>query len=218
MNGTTPTTPFAIDELARPARRGPGRALLVAALLAAATSLPAVAERGPGCPTPPPVPAHLEVPAGHRPYLAVHATGTQNYVCLPGASSTGLVWTFYGPQATGFDRRNEQAMTHYLSANPVEGGTARPTWQHSRDSSAVWARPIASSTDPDYVEPGAVAWLLLEIVGTENGPNGGRRLAPTTYIQRVETSGGVAPSDGCTTLGAKLFVPYETDYYFFRAE
>lgn len=218
MNATTSTTLVAIDERTHPARRGPGRALLIAALLAGATSLPAAAERGPGCPPPPPVPANLEVPAGHRPYLAVHATGTQNYVCLPGASSTGLVWTFYGPQATGFDRREEQVMTHYLSANPVEGGTARPTWQHSRDTSAVWARPIASSTDPDYVEPGAVAWLLLEAVGTEDGPNGGRRLAPTTYIQRVGTSGGVAPADGCTTLGAKLFVPYETDYYFFRAE
>lgn len=218
MNTAIPSRAAALDTRVNRSRRSLLRALPIAGLLALGTSLPAAAERGPGCPTPPPVPANLEVPAGHRPYLAVHATGTQNYVCLPGASSTGLVWTFYGPQATGFDGRDGQVMTHYLSANPVEGGTARPTWQHSRDSSAVWARPIASSTDPDYVEPGAVAWLLLEAVGTENGPNGGRRLAPTTYIQRVETSGGVAPADGCTTLGAKLFVPYETDYFFFRAE
>lgn len=218
MNASTRIPSSVAEGSTLPVRRTSLRALRIAALLAVAAALPAAADRGPGCPTPPPVPANLEVPAGHRPYLAVHATGTQNYVCLPGASSTGLIWTFYGPQATGFDRREEQVMTHYLSANPVEGGTARPTWQHSRDTSAVWARPIASSTDPDYVEPGAVAWLLLEAVGTEDGPNGGRRLAPTTYIQRVETSGGVAPADGCATLGAKLFVPYETDYYFFRAE
>lgn len=218
MNATTRIASAVAGGSTHPVRRTSLRTLRFAALLAVAASLPAAADRGPGCPTPPPVPANLEVPAGHRPYLAVHATGTQNYVCLPGASSTGLVWTFYGPQATGFDRREEQVITHFLSANPVEGGTARPVWQHSRDTSAVWARPIASSTDPDYVEPGAVAWLLLEAVGTEDGPNGGRRLTPTTYIQRVETSGGVAPADGCTTLGAKLFVPYETDYFFFRAE
>lgn len=218
MNAMSRFAAVLADAPVRPIGRSLPRSLGLVAVLALATSLPAAAERGPGCPTPPPVPANLEVPSGHRPYLAVHATGTQNYLCLPGVSSTGLVWTFYGPQATGFDRRDEQVITHYLSANPAEGGTARPVWQHSRDSSAVWARPIASSTDPDYVETGAVAWLLLEAVGTENGPNGGRRLAPTTYIQRVATSGGVAPADGCATLGAKLFVPYETDYYFFRAE
>jgi hypothetical protein len=218
MNATTLTNLSISGRRTPLAPRAVARSFGIAALLTLAAALPAAADRGPGCPVPPPVPANLEVPAGHRPYLAVHATGTQNYVCLPGASSTGLVWTFYGPQATGFDRRDEQVMTHFLSANPVEGGTARPTWQHSRDTSAVWARPIASSTDPAYVEPGAIAWLLLEIVGTEDGPNGGRRLAPTTYIQRVETSGGQAPADGCATLGAKLFVPYETDYYFFRAE
>jgi hypothetical protein len=218
MNASTRIPSSVAEGSTLPVRRTSLRALRFAALLAVAAALPAAADRGPGCPVPPPVPANLEVPAGHRPYLAVHATGTQNYVCLPGASSTGLVWTFYGPQANGFDRRDEQVMTHFLSANPVEGGTARPTWQHSRDTSAVWARPIVASTDPAYVEPGAIAWLLLEIVGSEDGPNGGRRLAPTTYIQRVETSGGVAPADGCTTLGAKLFVPYETDYYFFRAE
>ena len=35
--------------------------------------------------TPPPVPSELEVPAGHRPFLLGHATGTQNYMCIPSA-------------------------------------------------------------------------------------------------------------------------------------
>ena len=34
----------------------------------------------------PPVPQNLEVPAGHVAFLAAHAWGTQNYICLPTAS------------------------------------------------------------------------------------------------------------------------------------
>jgi hypothetical protein len=45
-------------------------------------------------------------------------------------------------------------------------------------------------------------------------------LTATTFIQRVNTSGGVAPSTGCaasTDVGKQAFVPYTTDYYFYRA-
>ena len=41
---------------------------------------------------------------------------------------------------------------------------------------------------------------------------------PTTYIHRVNTSGGVAPATGCSKLrdlGKKAFVPYTADYYFY---
>jgi hypothetical protein len=168
---------------------------------------------------PPPVPANLAVPAGHRPHLVGHATGTQNYVCLP--SGTGVAWTLFGPQATLFDDSgSKQLMTHFLSPNPDEAGTARATWQHSRDTSAVWARAIATSTDPAFVAPGAIPWLLLEVVGTERGPDGGDKLSRTTYIQRIDTDGGTAPAAGCsaaTDAGARALVPYRTDYVFFRA-
>lgn len=194
------------------------RNLLAACLIAAGTLTTAAATRADGGVTPPPVPANLEVPAGHRAYLMTHATGTQNYVCLPRTSGTGMGWAFLGPQATGFNERGEQVLTHYLSNNPFENGVLRPTWQHSRDTSAVWAEPVRSSTDPAYVEPGAVAWLLLEIRGAGNGPTGGDRLSSTTFIQRVNTSGGVAPASDCLVLGSKLFVPYETDYVFYQAE
>lgn len=39
----------------------------------------------------------------------------------------------------------------------------------------------------------------------------------TTYIQRLNTSGGVAPSTDCPKVGDKLFVPYEADYFFYKA-
>jgi hypothetical protein len=171
---------------------------------------------------PPAVPANLEVPAGYSPFLIAHAVGTQNYVCLP--SPAGQAWRFIAPQATLFDvargHLREQLATHFLSANPDEGNIARATWQDSSDSSRVWGRALQSSSDPGFVEPGAIPWLLLEVVGTERGPLGGAFLKHTAYIQRVNTSGGVAPTEGCTqmtSVGAIALVPYEADYVFYRA-
>jgi hypothetical protein len=170
----------------------------------------------------PPVPANLEVPPGHTLFLATRAVGTQNYICVTGAKHT-VGWRFLGPQATLFvdsgGGLQQQATTHFLSANPSEG-LARPTWQHSIDTSRVWGRVRSSSTDQNYVAPGAIPWLLLEMAGTELGPTGGGFMAQTTFIQRVNTSGGVAPSTGCTNddnIGALALVPYTTDYFFYRA-
>jgi Protein of unknown function (DUF3455) len=163
--------------------------------------------------TPPAVPANLEVPEGTIPYLIAHAEGTQNYVCL--ATSSSFTWTFFGPQATLFVD-GAQVTTHFLSPNPAEGGTPRATWQHSGDTSTVWAAAIANSTDPSFVAPGAIPWLLLRVVGSE-GPGG--TLTETTYIQRVNTGGGIAPVTGCKSAkdtGKKALVPYTTDYVFYR--
>lgn len=164
----------------------------------------------------PEVPATLEVPAGFRPYLVGHAVGTQNYVCLPKAAGFG--WVLYGPQATLFDEDGRPFATHFLSPNPDETGAPRATWQHTRDTSAVWAKPIA---DPVTVDADAIPWLLLGVVGSERGVDGdGSRLVPTAYVQRVHTIGGVAPAAGCSEaahVGAKALVPYTTDYYFYRA-
>jgi hypothetical protein len=166
----------------------------------------------------PPVPPGLDVPAGHVAYLAAHAWGTQNYVCLP--SPSGPAWKFLGPQATLYTPahgdRHRQVTTHFLAPNPFEGGVARPSWQHSLDSSHVWGRPVAASSDEAYVEAGAIPWLLVEIVGAAPGPTDGRRLARTTYIQRLRTSGGLAPHTDCE-VGAVAMVPYSTDYVFYRA-
>lgn len=167
---------------------------------------------------PPPVPANLQVPDGNRAFLLGRAYGTQNYICLP--SGSGVTWTFFGPQATLFNDASEQLITHFLSPNPDENGTPRATWQHSRDSSVVWAVAIASSSDPSFVEPGAIPWLLLRVVGAEHGPTWGDRLTPTTFIQRVNTSGGAAPGAGCAVaadVGKRAFVPYTTDYIFYRS-
>lgn len=169
---------------------------------------------------PPPVPSNIEVPAGNEVFLVGHAFGTQNYICLPAGKS--FQYTLFTPQATLFRDDVTQLTTHFFSPNPAEGSTVRATWQHSRDTSSVWAKvvPGDASSDPNFVEQGAVAWLKLTVVGTEEGPDGGDTLAKTTFIQRLNTSGGLAPND-CRSkadVGRQAFVPYIADYFFYRAQ
>ncbi len=170
----------------------------------------------------PAVPGDLIVDASHRVYLVGHAVGTQNYVCLPKADSpTGFAWILYGPDATLFNDDGAQIATHFLSPNPgEEGSPPRPAWQHSRDTTAVWGFATVISTDENFVAAGAIPWLKLEVRGRVRGVDGGRRLTDTTFIQRVHTSGGIAPATGCSSpanVGAKSLVPYEADYYFYKS-
>ena len=164
------------------------------------------------------MPSDIQVGAGNKAFLAGHAIGAQDYICLP--SSAGFAWTVFGPQATLFNGNNKQIITHFLSANPSEGGLPRATWQHSADTSTVWALAIATSSDPSFVAPGAIPWLLLQVVGAHDGPTGGHRLSATTLIQRLNTAGGVAPATGCNQaidVGKKALVPYTADYFFYKA-
>ena len=169
---------------------------------------------------PPPVPSNIQVPAGSKAFLVGHAVGTQDYVCLP--SGTGVKFVLFTPQATLFNGSDDRELTtHYFSPNPSEGGTIHATWQDSRDASTVWGqvRPGESSSDPKFVAVGAIAWLLLRVAGTEEGPTGGNTLSSTTFIQRLNTSGGSAPSTGCTSstdVGHLAFVPYTADYFFYK--
>lgn len=175
--------------------------------------------------TVPPMPDKLVVSADNTLFLQGHAVGTQNYVCLPTAS--GFAWTFFSPQATLFFTFNlfgrevrQQIITHYLSPNPEEGGLPRATWQGSIDSSEVWAKAIETSTDSNFVAAGAIPWLKLQRVGSQRGPTGGDSLANVTFIQRLNTGGGIAPSAGCSgaaDVGSKAMVPYTADYFFYRA-
>jgi len=56
------------------------------------------------------------------------------------------------------------------------------------------------------------------VVGAPDGPSGGDTLTATTFIQRLNTSRGVAPSAGCRSkadVGNQAFVPYTADYFFY---
>jgi hypothetical protein len=122
-----------------------------------------------------------------------------------------------------------QIITHFNSPNPDEPntdpkvvapqGTIRATWQF-KDTSRVWAR-VHQPNGAVTVKQDAIAWLLLDAVGHENGPTGGDKLTKTTFVQRLSTTGGLAPATGCssqTDVGNKAFVPYTADYFFYKAK
>jgi Protein of unknown function (DUF3455) len=188
---------------------------LAATLASAASGSP----RAGGEVVAPAVPAGLEVLGPFKPFLAAHAVGTQNYICVPAAAGPGFEWLAIGPQATLFDADGEQILTHFASRNPWQDGAIHATWQHSRDSSAVWATRHSGSLDPQYVAPNAIEWLLLDVRGAQFGPRGGDRLSRTAFIQRVNTAGGVKPAAaecGAASVNTRRLVSYEADYYFYR--
>jgi hypothetical protein len=168
------------------------------------------------------VPGDIEVAPGNKAFRVGHAFGTQNYICLP--TSTGFAFALFTPEATLINHHDrQQVITHYFSPNsnpfhPADKGVIRVTWEDSRDTSIVWGAVEKSSSDANFVAPGAIPWLKVKAVGAQDGPTGGDRLSGTTFIQRLNTVGGSAPSTGCAALkdvGTKAFVPYTADYFFY---
>jgi len=197
--------------------------LFIAATASAQTSGAAAAQDG--SIATPSVPDDVKVEAGNEVFLVGHATGTQNYICLP--SGSGVAYSLFTPEATLFDDKGGQIITHFFSLNPFEPGVIRATWQSSQDTSTVWAKvtgTATSDTDPTFVRQGAIAWLRLDVKdigpGALAGPTGGVKLVKTTFIQRINTVGGLAPSTGCSSsadIGNKAFRPYTADYVFYKA-
>lgn len=190
----------------------------IAALLVCTAAVPALVQTADRI-VPPDVPLEIQVGDAYKVFLSGHAVGTQNYICAPAATASGFDWFFIGPQATVYDASGEQMLTHFISRNPSRANALQATWQHSKDSSAVWATKMFGSTDSGWVAPDAIEWLLLERTGTQVGPTGGNKLADTLRIHRVNTVGGLKPpSTECTvsSVNTRRFVPYEADYYFYK--
>ena len=200
------------------------RSLFVAALALAcalATVPPAAAQV-----TPPPTPGLIAVPAGNSPYLVGHARGSQGYTCLP-ANSGSTAWNpIARPEATLFTDLlgHHQIITHFqsINENPKPNVTVslsgNPTWQSSLDSSRVWMVKVngidAGSDEKSCPHSGSIQCILLQSVGSLQGPTGGDLVAKATFIQRLNTNGGAVPTSACT-VGQTQLVPYSADYYFF---
>ena len=187
----------------------------------------------------PPTPTLITAPEGAKAFLVGHAKGTQGYVCLPTAPGADTAsWTINParPEATLFTKvfgQDFQIITHFASPNtkPNENVTGTPpaagnaTWQSSFDSSRVWAAVLHGNSVPPSVDNpscpnlGSINCLLLTSVGNDVGPTGGRFLAEVTFVQRLNTRGGLAPVAGCSTsddVGKQALVPYTADYYFYH--
>ena len=170
--------------------------LALAGLLAATAAARPAPQTTPGDPLDP----RTYEPAS-KPFLAVYAVGVQKYLCQPNGT-----WLFTDPVAelSKSPEARKPIGTHFLNF-----ATGRPVWQ-LKDGSSVEAARKASAPGG----AGNIAWLLLEAVSTTAGPDGDR-LVGTTWVQRLNTSGGLAPAGPCTP-GDTVAVPYTTDYVFWK--
>ncbi|HXD41318.1 MAG TPA: DUF3455 domain-containing protein [Ramlibacter sp.] len=150
---------------------------------------------------PPDVPAQLRAPAGQSVFLEALATGVQIYECAakPDQPST-FEWAFRAPEAALADRSGRVIGKHY----------AGPTWE-SVDGSTVVGEVKSRDAGPSQ---SAIPWLLLNSKST----TGAGVFSRTTSVQRVQTVGGVVPSEPCSPANAKQIarVPYTATYYFYR--
>jgi len=155
-----------------------------------------------------PVPA-VDVPAKLRPNAneslaaIVSAKGVQIYECRANKDQADQYqWAFAAPEADLFDARGGKIGKHY----------AGPHWESNDGSKIVGT--VKERADAPQAD--AIPWLLLATKSV--GPAGS--FDRVTSIQRVNTTGGVAPKDGCSrnTLGAIGRVSYSADYYFFTAK
>jgi hypothetical protein len=163
------------------------------ALFAFGSLLPAQELRAPELP---PGCEVLQAPAGNVVSLHLYADGFQTYQW---DAASGR-WLFTGPVALLYAQPE--------AVQPVGSHYAGPTWV-SNSGSGVVGRFVDGRT----VDPTAIPWLLLEKV-TTRGPG---PFEPTTYIQRVNTTGGLAPARAGTP-NEIVWVPYTAEYYFYRAK
>jgi Protein of unknown function (DUF3455) len=150
----------------------------------------------------PTVPVALQAPADQTLFLEALATGVQIYECAPkSADPTAFEWAFRAPEATLADRAGHSLGKHY----------AGPTWE-SADGSSVVGDLKARDPGPT---PTAIPWLLLSAKST----SGSGVFSKTKSVQRVQTVGGLMPTDPCGMVNAKQIarVPYTATYYFYRA-
>ena len=177
------------------------RRLLPAAILVVlAVAVPGLAHAGPDAP---PVPSTITVEDGHKPFLIGHAVGVQIHECT--TSPSGYRWRFVGPRADLVGDNGKLLATHF-------GG---PSWQ-TRDGSTI--RAMLDGNGSVTVDPTAIPWLRLRVTSVIGGVDGDRLVA-TTFVQRINTTGGLAPAPeacGPGTVGEAAEIPYTADYVFWK--
>ena len=148
----------------------------------------------------PKVPKILRVPVGQTVILKALGKGVQIYGCKAKPGDPGkFEWSFKAPEADLTNEHGDKIAKHY----------AGPTWE-ANDGSKVVGEKRAETPAP---RPGAVPWLLLKAKSNE----GTGTFAKVTYIQRVDTEGGIAPTAGCGQdhVGTEARVDYRANYYFY---
>lgn len=179
------------------------RAAFVAAVLlvlGSALSLPSGVTASVG--EPPTVPQEIAVPSGSMLLFSRTARGVQIYECLNGQ------WAFHAPRALLFEPEARLPTgVHYGGID--RGLTPGPWWESTTDGSRVRGSVQGSAPSQNV---NSIPQLLLQVQAWQ----GAGVFSPVSYIQRLNTQGGVGPAGPCET-GAQRRVPYTTDYYFYAA-
>jgi hypothetical protein len=174
---------------------------LTLACASAVTVLGGCSSMGPTTMMAPDVPQAIAVPAGHKPVLTLVGAGDLTYECRAQADRPGtFAWAFAGPNAI-LMTKDKQVVGRYY------GG---PTWE-SNDGSKVTGKQLA-------IAPAAPSAIPLQLVQADPSTGQGA-MSNITYIQRLNTVGGIAPANACdaTRAGTRETVKYQADYVFFRA-
>lgn len=173
-------------------------AYAIAAAIGLFCVLPALAQMA-GAPTSA-VPVQLQPPAPAALLLRANAQGSQIYTCTAKPAGAGFEWTFKAPEATLSDASGKPVATHF----------AGPTWR-AEDGSTVVGEVAANAPTPGGQ---GIAWLLLKAKSHQ----GTGTFASVSYIQRIETNGGMTPSVGCDAghVGQEQKVPYTAVYLFYK--
>jgi hypothetical protein len=150
------------------------------------------------------VPVELMPPEGHVMLFKAMAEGAQIYVCKAKADDPDrLEWVLKAPDADLFDERGRRIGRHF----------AGPTWESLEDGSTVIGTLIEKTPVP---KAGDIPWLLLK----RKAGAGKGLFSKVTYIQRVDTEGGIAPAGGCNKArqGQEVRVKYKATYVFYCAK
>ena len=139
------------------------------------------------------VPPSLNVPPGNTLHIHAFGRGFQVYTW------NGSTWGAATPEAMLVDAEGNLVSIHF-------GG---PSWA-SADGSKVVGTVLPA---PVTVDANAIPWLLLKATHTE-GPG---TFAATTFVQRLNTTGGKAPSRDGAFVGQVARVPYTADYLFYQS-
>lgn len=145
------------------------------------------------------IPAALRAPDTEVLKMQAFAKGVQIYQCKKSADGN-YAWAFNAPEATLSDASGQPLGKHY----------AGPTWE-ANDSSTIIGEVKAKDPGPDA---SAIPWLLIS--AKSNAGKG--EFAGIRTVQRVSTSGGIAPSKTCASANADeiVRVPYTATYNFYQ--
>jgi len=153
------------------------------------------------------IPGDLNVPEGNKLVLQTFARGVQIYEVQRSKTDPNLfLWVNIAPLATLYARPDfvNEVISHF------EG----PSWQFTKGPSKgekVVAKKVAGITADET----AIQWLLLEAVDSLSSADN-----KITYIQRICTRGGLAPTTVADEahLGQLANSPYTASYLFYTAE